>query len=500
MDQTLYQSSGDAPPPPSEGTTTTPEVSVSGAAPPPPPPPISITPPPAASVVTITPPPKPPKTGKIFMFLGIALALCLIVALIYSIFNKVNPLSTHSTITYWGLWEPEPVMKDLIAEFEKSHPRVKISYQQQNQNEYRERLQSALIQGRGPDIFRFHNTWTPMFRNYLQAVPTDIYSSSEFSDTFYPVANKDAMLGANLMAIPLETDNLVMFVNDALFAQAGIAIPKTWDELKLAAVAIARCSTPDGKCYPGARVLTAGAALGSTGNVDHWEELLALLMLQNNVNLNNPGGASNQAASDVINYFNSYVQQSHVWDPNLPTSTILFASGKVGIIFAPSWKALDIIGANSSLKFSAHPVPQLPVDPNQNEQPIAYATYWLEGVNNKSKAGPEAWAFLKFLTTPENQQKLYQSAVATGRPFGEPYSRKDLASQITNTPYLGAAISQLPISKSWYLASFTHDGPTGINTRLSEYYAKLISGLEPLPSSGTAIAKILSDYGLAVTP
>ena len=435
------------------------------------------------------------------MFLGILLAVALIAALIYSLLTKKSPLSSEVVVTYWGLWEPETVMRDLIQDYEKSHPKVKIAYIQQNKAEYRERLQTSLVQGKTPpDIFRIHNTWVPMFKNHLQAVPADIYSASDFASTFYPVANKDARLGTNLVAIPLETDNLVMFTNNSLFSQYALAIPKNWDELRLAANAVARCSTPDGKCRPGSRVLTGGVALGTTANVDHWEEILGLLLLQNNVNLAAPDKPSPQAAQDVFAYFGSFVSQHGVWDPNLPTSTMLFANGKLGIMFAPSWRAFDIMAANPDLKFSTHPVPQTPIDPLKQETPIAYASYWMEGVNAKSKVSAEAWSFLKFITTAENQQRLYDRIIKEGRPFGEPYSRVDLAGQILNAPYIGSVIQQLPYSNSWYLASFTNDGPTGINTRLSEYYTKLLTNKEPLIGSGVGIAKILGDYGLAVGP
>lgn len=497
MEQPLYQSSGDtpivtpdppaSPPPPVQGQV-------------PPPPPVVSPLPPSSSIATPTSPPSRGgfSLGKVFTVLGILLAIVLILALAYSLFGKNSPvLKSEATLTYWGLWESDSTMQNLIAEFESQNPKIKVNYVQQNHTEYRERLQTALKNDRGPDIYRIHNTWVPMFRDFLQPLPVDVYSPADFSATFYPVANKDARLGANLVAIPLGMDNLVMYVNDSLLSETGLTVPKTWDELKIAAVAIAKCSTANNKCTPGARVLTAGAALGSTFNIDHWQEIVALLMLQNNVSLDNPGGASTQASQDVINYFNSFVQEIHVWDPNLTTSTNLFASGKAGIIFAPSWRALEILSINPNLKFSTHPVPQPPLDPAKNEQPIAYATYWMEAVNNKSKHSSQAWAFLKFLSQAENQQKLFASAVQQKRAFGEPYSRIDLSGQAINQPYVGSVISQLPYSNSWYLASFTHDGVSGINTRLSDFFAKLINGQESLPNSGAAIGQILAEYGLA---
>lgn len=152
-----------------------------------------------------------------------------------------------------------------------------------------------------------------------------------------------------------------MFVNDELFQQTGLPIPKNWDELHIAANALARCDTPTGKCTPNSRILVAGAGLGSTQNVDHWQDILAVLMLQNNVNLSQPHLPDPTPANDAISYFNSFSQNDYIWSSNLPTSTSLFAAGKLGIYFGPSWRVFDILALNPQLKFSTHPLPQLPL-------------------------------------------------------------------------------------------------------------------------------------------
>ena len=85
--------------------------------------------------------------------------------------KKAEPV----TITYWGLWEPESVMRPIIADFEAANPTIKINYIFQSQREYRERLQNALAAKKGPDVFRIHNTWVPMFRSDLAPIPAEVY-------------------------------------------------------------------------------------------------------------------------------------------------------------------------------------------------------------------------------------------------------------------------------------------------------------------------------------
>jgi len=400
-----------------------------------------------------------------------------------------------NTITWWGLWESEAIVRPILDEFEAAHPDIKVTYVFQSLPEYRERLQTAISQGRGPDVFRIHNSWVPMFRDDLSPVPADVFSAQAFESTFYPVVRDTLRVGPNYAAIPLEYDGLAMYVNTDLLSQAGLSVPTNWDDLRTTALTISRCETDTGICAPGDKILTSGAALGATENVDHWQDILSVLMLQNNVSLHNPSG---KPAEDVLDYYSNYVHTYGIWDPTLPSSTAMFASGKVGIYFGPSWRVFDILSLNPQLNFSIHPIPQLPVDSDRGERPITWGSYWVEGVNNKSAHTAAAWELLRYLSTPEVLEKLHAAEIAAGRQFGEPYSRTDMAEKIASHPLVGPFISQAPLARSWYIASATQDGPTGINTQLSEAYAKAVNRQLSGSTLSTEINRILSQYGLSV--
>jgi multiple sugar transport system substrate-binding protein len=432
--------------------------------------------------------------GIIFAIFGVAIIVGL--GITTGLLSRFVPGLGSVTVTYWGLWESDSIIRPVLDEFEKTHPGIKVNYQYQSPQEYRERLRSNLDQNKGPDVFRIHNTWTPMFRSDLSPIPSSVYSVSDYEKIFYPVARTDFKMNGQYYAVPLEIDGIAMFINDDLLNKAGISVPKNWDELRDAALAMSVCASPTGGCESGGKIIISGTALGASQNVDHWEDILAVLMMQNNVNLVNPSKPDPKPAQDVFDFFTNFVSAYRIWDSNLPSSTNSFAAGKVGIYFGPSWRVFDVQNLNPNLRFTVHPLPQLPTDPNRGEKPVTYASYWAEAVNKKSQNSAQAWELIKYLSTPDVMRKLYQQAQSPLRSFGEPYARMDMSDELKDTKNVNVFISQASIAKSWYLASYSHDGK-GINTKLSGLFAEVIAKTKTVSVLGNEINKILSEYGFS---
>lgn len=447
--------------------------------------------------VEAPPPAAPPKKsgGKnILIVFALLLFLVLIgvavVRFLIPTLQKANP--KEITLTWWGLWEDETIVTPLITEYQAANPHVKVQYVKQSKEDYRERLTNTLVRGAGaPDIFSFHNSWVPMFKNDLDVAPSTVLTPAEYSGDFYPVINSD-LASAGIVGVPLGFDTLALFVNDDLFTTAGKSAPRTWDDLRQAAL--------DLTIRDESGVISqAGVALGRTENVDHWQEILALMMLQNGVNLADPQG---DRAQNALEFYTLFSKTDQVWDETMPTSTLAFANGKVAMYFAPSWRVFEIQALNPTLKFSVVPAPQLPKD-TPTDPNITYATYWAQGVSNRSASREEAWKFLKFMSSQASLQKLYENATKT-RSIGEPYPRADMANLLTSDRFAGAFVVQAPDAKSGYLASRTFDGETGINTLLSKYFEDAINAVNLNSDPAVAVEtlragvnQILARYGLA---
>jgi len=436
---------------------------------------------------------------KLIPLAGILLLLLVVGFIIFKVIlpilkkgkDKISGIKTSKSkeisLVYWGLWEPENIMSSLISEYKKSHPGITIDYIQQSHNDYRERLQSALAQGTGPDIFRIHSTWLPMFKKDLAPMPADISQSLNLSQNFYSVIVKALKNNGQFLAMPLEFDGLSLFYNTKIFDEAGKKPPATWDNLRQ----IASDLTVKDKNN---KIKIAGVALGTTNNVDNFSDILGLMMLQNRADLNKPSGS---LAEDALKFYTLFSMVDKVWDQSLPPSTYAFAQGKVAMILAPSWRIHEIKEINPQLKFKTAPVPQLP------EIKVSWASFWVEAVakdKQKSQKSQAAWDFLSFLASKKSLTEFYDNA-AQVRGFGEPYSRIDMASLLESDPLIGSFIKQAPYAQTWYLCSRTHDN--GINDKMIKYFEDavnaVINGQQVTASLTTAsqgVAQVLKQYGI----
>ncbi len=451
-----------------------------------------------------TPPPPPAETqaktfimeeeggglSKLKGILPVILVLLVLVIGAFAVFKFVLPKMAKPkevSLTYWGLWEPETVMSSVISDYQKTHPNVKINYVFQSPKDYRERLASALVSDKGPDIFRFHSSWVPMFKNDLSPIPAKTMDAASFEASFYPVARQDLRVGNSYVGIPLEIDTLALFINEEIFETAGKTPPTTWDELRKTAIEL---TTKDSE----GKIQISGAALGRTENVDHWSDILALMMLQNGADLTNPTGA---LAEDALAFFSIFSKIDGVWDETLPSSTAAFAGGKVAMYFGSSWEVFEIKKANPNLRFRVLPVPQL------EGTNITWASYWVEGVAKKSKFQDESFEFLKYLSERETLQKLFQ-AESQLRLFGEPYSRVDMANLLSDDDFAGAFIKQAPAARSWYLCSRTFDN--GLNDKMIKYFEDAVNSVnegktakEALETTASGVSQILAQYGISAS-
>lgn len=366
--------------------------------------------------------------------------------------------SEQVTLEYWGLWEPSEVMNSVISDFENENPGIQVNYVQQSSADYRERLQTAIQGGSGPDLFRFHASWVPMLRSNLDPIPASVASVSDFRDNYYPVVSEQLVSAGQYVGLPLMYDGLVLYYNEDILATADETPPSTWPELRSLAVKLTVPSA-DG-------IQRGGLAIGNATNVEHFSDILATLILQNGGNLSQ---ADSVETRDALLFYTNFQIKDKVWNNTLPSSTVAFARGDVAMMFAPSWRAHEIKALNPDLNFSTAPMPQL-----SSDEKITWGTYWAEGISSASRNKTQAASFLAYLNREDVLKKLYSQA-STVRAFGEIYPRVNMAEELANDTVINSILEDAIYSKSGYMNSFTHDN--GINDQTIGYYKTAVDAL-----------------------
>ena len=361
------------------------------------------------------------------------------------------------SLTYWGLWEPDSTIQSVLTKFETANPGVKVNYVKQSHQDYRERLQTAVASGNGPDVFRYHASWTPMLAAELSAMPQSVMSSAEYQATFYPVAAKMLNIDGQIVGIPLMYDGLGLYYNKEMLTAANAAPPSTWAEVKILAN---KLTVRDGQ-----NLKRGGMAIGNASNVEHFADILGLLMLQNGAD---PADPSSKETQDALSFYTNFVKSDQIWDDKLPSSTVAFARGDAALMMAPSWRAHEVKAINPELSFGIVPVPRL------GDERLAWASFWAEGVSDQSKNKDKSWALLNFLSSKEIQQELYNSQSQI-RSFGEIYSRVDLANDLAGDELVSPFLEDATAASGWYLSSYTHDN--GLNDLLIKYYQDAINAV-----------------------
>ena len=79
-----------------------------------------------------------------------------------------------------------------------------------------------------------------------------------------------------------------------------------------------------------------------------------------------------------------------------------------------------------------------------------------------------------------------------------------MANLLSTHPVLGSIITQASGAQSWYLASRTFDGPTGINSQLADYFADAVNAVadgkqtaeKALVTAAAGVQQVLAQYRL----
>jgi multiple sugar transport system substrate-binding protein len=138
-----------------------------------------------------------------------------------------------AVVELWAVGREGEIVQQLMPEFERLHPGVRVEVQQIPWTAAHEKLLTAYAGDAMPDVFQLGNTWIPEFvaLNAIDRLDDRINRSRQINlDDFFPGILETNRVEGALYGLPWYVDTRLLFYRKDILAAAGHAEPpRSWD-------------------------------------------------------------------------------------------------------------------------------------------------------------------------------------------------------------------------------------------------------------------------------
>ncbi|HEU0297968.1 MAG TPA: sugar ABC transporter substrate-binding protein, partial [Longimicrobium sp.] len=139
-----------------------------------------------------------------------------------------------TTIRFWAMGREGEVVEQLVPEFERRNPGIRVEVQQIPWSAAHEKMLTAFVGDATPDVAQLGNTWVPEFQALNALEPLDARAAASAStpraDYFAGIWDTNVIDGRTY-GLPWYVDTRVLFYRPDLMAAAGYPRPpRTWAE------------------------------------------------------------------------------------------------------------------------------------------------------------------------------------------------------------------------------------------------------------------------------
>lgn len=322
------------------------------------------------------------------------------------------------TIVFWSYFnEQEPsvtVLNKWIEDYKKVKPEITIEMISVG----REVMTKTMVARSAGQIVDLIATEAPEIKILIQegitlemdeALDTPNYKGdSSWRDTFIAgTLEQYAAKDGKVSIIPFKLFSNGFFYNKKLWRDHDWTVPKTWDEL------LALCET--------IKTTSDIVPIAQDAGVDFYNDMWNYQIMEK---LLGPG-AILAAAEDKSGEswgnpaFKKAIEMERVlWDKGYiaegsagfvwPAGQLLLSTGEAAMELCGTWLPNELMDQTSAdFEWGNFPFPEVAGGVGKITDMESYLTGW--AVFNDTKVGPEIVDFLKFCTTPENQQPLVEA-------------------------------------------------------------------------------------------
>ena len=292
------------------------------------------------------------------------------------------------------------VVLELLSDFERTHPGIRVDVQQVPWTAAHEKLLTAFAGGVTPDICQLGNTWISELVALNALEPLDRYvatSSTVAPGDYFPGIWDTNVVSGVLYGIPWYVDTRLLFYRRDLLARAGFdAPPASWDEWTRMLAAI------QARAAPGASAILLP--------LNEFEPLVALALQQDEPLLRENGRWGNFRSAAFRRTLDFYVQMfQRGWAPALTGAQLSnvwteFGRGSFTFYISGPWNIGEFKRRRASVQQGTWMTAPLP-GPHGPGASIAGGSSLV--VFRASQRKLEAWRLIEYLSQPRVQSRFH---------------------------------------------------------------------------------------------
>jgi multiple sugar transport system substrate-binding protein len=292
------------------------------------------------------------------------------------------------------------VVAQLLPEFERAHPGVKIKVQQLPWTAAHEKLLTAFAGDATPDLCQLGNTWIPELVALNALEPLDRYVAASpivDADDYFAGIWDTNRVDDKLYGVPWYVDTRLMFYRRDLLRHAGFSSPpRSWREWTQMLAAIERQAAPDRYA-----ILLP---------LNEFEPLLALALQQGEPLLREDGRWGNFGGAGFRRALEFYLEMfQRGWAPAVASAAISnvwneFGRGRFVFFVSGPWNIGELQRRLSSEQQDTWMTAPLP-GPDGPGASIAGGSSLV--VFRASRHQETAWRLVEFLSQPAVQRRFH---------------------------------------------------------------------------------------------
>lgn len=305
-------------------------------------------------------------------------------------------------LTFWAFGREGEVVQELVREFERQTPGIRVRVQQIPWLAAHEKLLTGFVGEMTPDVAQLGNTWIAEFVTLRALAALDSFVAAPgglAEEDFFPGIWATNVMDGRAYGVPWYVDTRLLFYRRDLFERAGIrSPPATWDDW-----------------YRAMRLVrdSAGAQYGIFLPLSEWNPLVIMAMQAGSPLVSEGGLRGRFAGPEYRRAFEFYARvfRDSLAPPagqqQIANVYQEFERGTFAMYITGPWQLGEFANRISPEMQDAWATAPLP-GPTGDSSGVSMAGGSSLVMFDASPHKAEAWRLIEFLSRPEQQARFYR--------------------------------------------------------------------------------------------